>query len=338
MIKEAIAKIVEGSDLTQTQMKKAFREIMNGKADPSQISAFITALRLKGETVDEITAAAKVMRQYAATIDVRSGKEPVLDTCGTGGSGANLFNISTIVAFVVAGCGVKIAKHGNRSASSCCGSADLLEELGVNISLSPKQVERCIKRIGIGFMFAPLFHSAMKYAVGVRKAIAIRTIFNILGPLSNPANATCQVLGVYDRGLTEVMAKVLSNLGVKRAFVVHGLAGLDEVSTTGPTQISELKNGRVRTYRVRPGRFGLKKACLKDIKGGDAKTNAKIALSILNSNDGPKRDSVILNAAYGLVAAGKAGDIKSAMVFAADSIDSGAALQKLNQLKDFSNR
>jgi len=338
MIKEAIAKIVEGSDLTQAQMKKAFNEIMNGKADPSQISAFITALRIKGESIDEITAAAKVMRQCAATINVRSGKEPVLDTCGTGGSGANAFNISTIAAFVIAGCGVKIAKHGNRSASSCCGSADLLEELGVNISLSPKQVERCIKRIGIGFMFAPLFHSAMKYAVGVRKAIAIRTIFNILGPLSNPANATCQVLGVYDRGLTEVMARVLSNLGVKRAFVVHGLDGLDEISITGPTQISELKNKKVKTYRVSPQKFGLKKANLSDIRGGDAKINAKIAVSILNSNDGPRRDSIILNAAYGLVAAGKAGNIKSGMEFAANSIDSRAALKKLNQLKDFSNR
>lgn len=349
MIKEAIIRVAEGKDLTALEMVDAFSEIMNGEAEPVQISAFITALRMKGETVCEITSAAKVMRRFAATIDVRGGvdidrdeinieKETILDTCGTGGSGTNTFNISTTVALVAAGCGVKVAKHGNRSAGSLCGSADVLEKLGVNLKLSPKEVAACTKKIGIGFMFAPLFHSAMKNAVGVRKAIGIRTIFNILGPLANPANATCQVLGVYDKNLTEVMAKVLGNLGVERAFVVHGLDTQDEVSTTGPTQISELKNKKVRTYKVTPERFGLKRARLKDIKGGDAEDNARIIISILEGKKGPCRDAVLLNAAYALVAADKAKDVKAGIKLAQGSIDSGAAMEKLSQLKAFTSR
>ncbi|NQT90256.1 MAG: anthranilate phosphoribosyltransferase [Candidatus Omnitrophica bacterium] len=346
MIREAIIKVAEGRDLTAKEMEQAFSEIMNGTAEPVQISAFITALRMKGETVDEITAAAKVMRRFASTIDVRGGvdidrddinveKETILDTCGTGGSGTNTFNISTTVAFVVAGCGVKVAKHGNRSASSQCGSADVLERLGVGLNLSPKRVAQCTRKIGIGFMFAPLFHSAMKYAVPVRKAIGIRTIFNILGPLANPANATCQVLGVYDKALTEVMAKVLGNLGTKRAFVVHGLDTLDEVSITGPTQVSELKNKLVRTYKVTPGKFGLKRAAIRSIKGGSAKKNAAIVSSVLKGAKGPCRDVVLLNAAYALVAAGRAKNVKAAIRFAQKSIDSGAAQKKLEQLKAF---
>jgi len=349
MIKDVIRKVVEQRGLTAIEMETAFSEIMSGKADPSQISAFITGLRMKGETVTEITAAAKIMRRFAHTIDVQNKvnagcdkinieKEVILDTCGTGGSGTNTFNISTTAALVIAGCGIKVAKHGNRSVSSACGSADVLEALGVNLDLSPSKVEKCIKRIGIGFIYAPRFHKAMKYAAGVRKAIGIRTIFNILGPLSNPANATCQVLGVYDKNLTEVMAKVLSRLGLKRAFVVHGLDTVDEISITGPTQISELRGRRVETYRIRPEQFGLKRARLKDIRGGDAAENSKILISVLRGAKGAKRDVVLVNAAYGLLAAKKAVNVKEALKMARCSIDSGIALDKLNQLKVFTKR
>ncbi len=349
MIKEAIIKIAEKENLTQAEMTQAFEEIMSGVAEPAQISAFITGLRLKGETVDEITAGAKVMRKFATKIDVRGSvdidrdeinieEETIVDTCGTGGSGTNTFNISTTVSFVVAGCGIKVAKHGNRSASSRCGSADVLEEMGINLNLAPEQVEKCTKTIGIGFMFAPLFHSAMKYAVPVRKAIGIRTIFNILGPLSNPANATCQVLGVYDKNLTKVMAQVLNNLGVKRAFVVHGLDTLDEISITGPTQISELKDKRVRTYIITPEKYGFKRTSLEDIKGGNAQENARAVLLVLEGEKGPKRDVILLNAGYAIYAADKAKTIKGAIKRAEESIDSGAALEKLNQLKEFSRK
>lgn len=339
MIKQAISKIVDGKNLTQAEMTKAFGEIMNGQAEPAQISAFITALRIKGETVDEITAAARVMRKFATTIDIKTSKSDIIvDTCGTGGSGKNTFNISTTVAFVVAGCGIKVAKHGNRSASSQCGSADVLEGLGVNLKLSPQQVEECAKSIGIGFLFAPLFHSAMKYAVPVRKAIRIRTIFNILGPLSNPANATSQILGVYDKKLTTIMAKVLGNLGVKRAFVVHGLDGLDEISIAAPTQISELKNKKVKTYVIMPRKYSIKKAPLKAIKGGNAQENAQAVLSVLKGRKGPKQNTVLLNAAYAIYASGIARTIKEAIQKAQESIDSGAALKKLEQLKEFSNK
>lgn len=336
MIREAIKKVAGYEDLTHAEMEKAFSEIMAGAAEGVQISAFITALHMKGETAEEITSAAKVMRRFASKINVRVGREAVLDTCGTGGSGADTFNISTAAALVAAGCGVKVAKHGNRSASSCCGSADVLEKLGVNIALKPKDVQRCIKEVGIGFMFAPLFHSAMKHAVSVRKSIGIRTIFNILGPLSNPANATCQVLGVFDKDLTEVMARVLGNLGVKRAFVVHGLEKLDEISIAGPTKISELANKKVRTYVVTPGKFGLKRAGLRDVKGSNADKNARMILSVLKGKKGSCRDAVLLNCAYGLLAASKARDVKVGITLAEESIDSGAALEKLKELKEFS--
>lgn len=349
MIKEAIRKVVEQRHLTAPEMEATFSEIMSGKAGPSQIGAFITGLRMKGETVTEITAAAKVMRRFAHTIDARGSvnikrdkinieKEAILDTCGTGGSGTDTFNISTTVAFVIAGCGIKVAKHGNRSVSSLCGSADVLEALGIDLDLSPSRVEECIKRIGIGFIYAPLFHKAMKHAAGVRKAIGIRTIFNILGPLSNPAHATCQVLGVYDRNLTEVIARVLGKLGLKRAFVVHGLDALDEISITGPTQISELRSRRVKTYQIRPEQFGLKRAHLKDIAGGGAVKNSKIIISVLKGAKSAKRDVVLLNAAYGLLAAEKAVNVKEALKMARCSIDSGIALDKLNQLKVFAKR
>jgi anthranilate phosphoribosyltransferase len=346
MIKEAIIKLVDKKDLSAKEMEQVFTEIMSGLAEPSQIASFITALRCKGETVDEITAAAKVMRQFAECIDVRSNididrdeinleEETILDTCGTGGTGTNTFNISTTVAFVVAGCGVKVAKHGNRSASSACGSADVLEALGIDLNISPEVVKDCIRSIGIGFMYAPVFHKAMKYAVPVRKSIGIRTIFNILGPLSNPANATCQVLGVYDKRLTPIMAHVLNRLGLKKAFVVYGLDTLDEISITGPTQISELNNNKVKTYKIHPKRFGFKTASIKDIAGGDAQENARIILSILNREKGARRDIVTLNAAYALTASGRAKDIKSAIALAEESIDSGSAMKKLDELKKF---
>jgi anthranilate phosphoribosyltransferase len=346
MIREAIIKVVEGRDLSAKEMEAVFTEIMSGSAEPAQTAALLTALRFKGETVKEIAAAAKVMRKFAINIDVRSSvdidrdeinieKETILDTCGTGGTGTNTFNISTTVAFVVAGCGIKVAKHGNRSASSLCGSADVLEALGIDLNLSTEGVRECIKRIGIGFMYAPVFHKAMKHAVPVRKAIGIRTIFNILGPLSNPANATCQVLGVYDRKLTSIMANVLNMLGLERAFVVYGLDTLDEISITGPTQVSELKSKRIRTYRISPEQYGFKRAKIRDIAGGDAAKNAQIIRSILNGEKGPKRDVVLLNTAYAILASEKARSIKSAINLAGHSIDSGSALEKLNQLKAF---
>ncbi|MFH1645399.1 MAG: anthranilate phosphoribosyltransferase [Candidatus Omnitrophota bacterium] len=339
MIKQAIEKIVKRIDLKPSEMEKSFSEIMSGEADASQIAAFITALRMKGETIDEITAAAKVMRKFATKIDAieQNKDEILLDTCGTGGSGLDTFNISTTVAFVVAGCGVKVAKHGNRSASSQCGSADVLEELGVNLDISPLEVLECINEIGIGFMFAPLFHSAMKYAVPVRKAIGIRTIFNILGPLSNPAGATSQVLGVYDRSLTKPIASVLKNLGIKHAFVVYGLDGMDEVTTTSQTQISEVHNNRTRTYKITPEKFGFKRADLADLKGGSAADNANLLLDILNGKEGSCRDIVLLNSAYALLASDKAESVKQGISLAEESIDSGCALSKLEALKSFTS-
>lgn len=329
-IKKAIARVVEKKDLTAPEMHSVFASIMGGKATPSQIGAFITALRMKGESVDEITAAAKVMREKA--VKIRPGAGVIVDTCGTGGTGTRVFNVSTASAFVLAGCGVKVAKHGNRSASSSCGSADVLEELGVNINLPFKATEKMVKEIDLGFMFAPLFHGAMKYAIGPRKEIGVRTIFNLLGPLCNPAGASYQVMGVYDPDLTEVIAKVLKKLGARRAFVVHGAGPLDEVSISGKTKVSELKSGRVRTYYVSPGDFGIKRSPLKDVKGGSPKKNAAMIKKVLKGAKGPARDIVLANAALALVACGKAKGLKSGVEKAACSIDSGEAMEKLRQL------
>ena len=334
-IKEAISKVVGFENLTERQTRDVFGEIMSGKAAPSQIGAFITALHMKEETVEEITGAAKAMRQKALKIKVRG---TVLDTCGTGGTGIKRFNISTTVAFVLAGCGVKVAKHGNRAASSHCGSADVLEKLGVKIDIPAKLTEKCLKEIGIGFLFAPLFHGAMKYAAPPRREIGIRTIFNILGPLCNPASANRQVLGVFDERLTEPMAKVLKNLGIKRAFVVHGTDGLDEVTVTGKTKVTELRDGRIRSYSVSPGTFGLKKAALSGIKGKSAKENAGINKSILTGATGPRRDVVLMNSSVALVAAGKAKNFKEGVKLAAKSIDSAKALEKLEKLVEITNK
>lgn len=335
MIREAIEKAVRRVNLTENEMRAAFEEIMSGAATQSQIGSFLTALRMKGETVDEITGAARAMREKS--LKIRAGKAEIVDTCGTGGTGVNTFNISTASAFVVAGCGLKVAKHGNRGASSGCGSADVLEALGVKLDVGPDLVQRCILEIGIGFMFAPVFHTAMKYAVPPRREIGIRTIFNLLGPLSNPAGATSQVVGVYDARLTEVIARVLKNLGLKRAFVVCGMDALDEITITGKTKVSELKAGRIRTYFVTPEKFGIKRAELDDMRGGDNRENAEIIESILKGARGPRRDVVLLNSAFALVAGGRARTVKDGLALAAESIDSGRAMEKLLKLIELTN-
>ncbi len=337
MIKEATEKVSKKIDLTDLQTREVFDEIMSGKAAPAQIRDFLEALREKGEKITEITAAAKVMRARSARVDV--GKDTLLDTCGTGGSGIDAFNISTTAAFVIAGCGVRVAKHGNRSASQRCGSADVLEALGIKIDISPDSAAKCINEIGIGFMFAPVFHIAMKYAASPRKELGGKTIFNILGPLANPAGATHQIIGVYSPELTEVMAGALKNLGSKMAFVVHGMDGLDEITITNDTKVSRLKDGRIDNYYIKPEDFGLNKARLEDIKGGTVKENSKILLSVLKASAArAHRDIVLANASAGLVCAGYSKDFKDGVKLAAESIDSGRALDKMLKLIEMTNR
>jgi anthranilate phosphoribosyltransferase len=330
MIKEAIAKIIEGKHLSQEEAIAVMTEIMEGAATPAQIGSFITALRIKRETVEEITGFATVMRAMATPVKCKSPR--IVDTCGTGGDGLHTFNISTASAFVAAGAGATVAKHGNRSVSSSCGSADVLKELGVNIEAEVPTVENCLDEVGIGFLFAPLLHKAMKHAIGPRREIGIRTVFNVLGPLTNPAGAKAQLIGVYDAGLTESLAKVLKNLGSERVFVVHGEDGEDEISITGRTKVSELRNGEINTYMVMPEDFGIPKASLKEILGGDAKENSSILRSILDGEKGARRDAVLLNAAAVITAAGITEDIKQGIKVAMDSIDSGKAKQKLDDL------
>lgn len=335
MIKEAIKLVVEKNDLSEEQMTGAMRDIMEGNATDAQIGAFLTALRMKGETVEEITGAAKVMREKVASI---KAPEYTVDTCGTGGDMSYTFNISTTAALVVAACGVPVAKHGNRSVSSSCGSADVLEALGIKIDLEPQKVEKCLKQTGFGFMFAPLFHPAMKFAIGPRKEMGIRTIFNILGPLTNPAGAERQVLGVFSDKLTEPIARVLGNLGVKHAFVVHGEDGLDEITNTDRTKVTELKNGNIDTYFIAPEDFDFKKAVKDDLAGGDAAENAKITIDILEGKKGPKRDIVLMNAAAALVTGDKAKDFNEGVILASKVIDSGSARKKLEEVKKVSNK
>jgi len=335
MIKEAIGKVVGGDDLNESEMMEVMDIIMGGKATPAQIGAFITALRIKGETVDEVSGAARIMRQKALMIDARSSV--IVDTCGTGGDGMNTFNISTTAAFVVAASGLTVAKHGNRAVSSGCGSADVLQALGVNIDAGQEIVEECIQQIGIGFLFAPRLHDAMKYAIGPRREIGIRTIFNMLGPLTNPAGATSQLIGVYDPKLTEMFAGVLKNLGTKRAFVVHGLDGLDEVSVTEETRVSELNDGMITTYNITPMEFLNKTYSTQELAGGNAATNAKITEGVLTGKEGACRDIVLLNAALAIVAGGRAESIKEGIDIAVDCIDSGSAMRKLQALIELSN-
>jgi len=336
MIKEAIDILLKKESLSSELMGQALEEIMTGKTQAGQIAAFLTGLRVKGETVEEITAAAKVMRKHVTKI--KTEKRPLLDTCGTGGDGSGTFNISTIGALVAAGAGVTVAKHGNKSVSSKCGSADLLIELGVKIDLEPKKVEACLEKVGFGFLYAPLLHPAMKYATPVRREMGIRTIFNILGPLTNPAGADSQLLGVYDAALTEDLAEVLKNLGSKHVLVVHGEDGLDEVTTTARTQISELKDGQLNTYKIDANKYGLNLVSLQELKGGDAAFNATVAGEILKGKTGPQRDIVLLNAACAIYAADKAASIQAGLTSAAQSIDTGRALEKLELLREFTNK
>jgi anthranilate phosphoribosyltransferase len=334
MIKEALSKIVSGSDLTMAEAREVMSEIMRGEATQAQIGAFLTALRMKGETVDEIAGCAQAMRESA--IAVKPKRNQLVDTCGTGGDGKGTFNISTTVAFVAAGAGLAVAKHGNRSVSSKCGSADLLQALGVNLELTPEQVARCIDEVGIGFLFAPKLHPAMKHALAPRREIGLRTIFNILGPLSNPAQAKRQLLGVYDGDLTELMAQVLLALGAEHAFVVHGADGLDELSVTGQNKISRLHNGHIETYYLDPQDLGLPRAKLSDLAGGSVEDNAAITKALLAGEDGPKRDVILLNAAAVLIAGGKASSFSEGLKLAAEDIDNGSAQRRLHQLVEFS--
>lgn len=337
MIKEAIAKVVTGVDLTEEEMVGVMDEIMSGVCSPAQIGSFITALRMKGETIAEITGAARVMRDKATRVDAGTGDGVLVDTCGTGGDSSGTFNVSTTAAFVVAGAGVSVAKHGNRSITSKCGSADVLEALGVKLDLSPEQVGQCIREVGIGFMFAPAMHGAMKHAIGPRREIGIRTIFNILGPLTNPAGANVQVMGVFDPALTTKLAAVLGKLGALRAMVVCGAGNMDELTVTGETRVAEWRDGQVIDYIVKPEDVGLDRATIDEIKGkGDAGAAADHLRQILAGEPGPCLDMVLLNGGAALTAAGKAADLQGGVDLARQTVASGAALAKVNGLVGFS--
>lgn len=339
-IRRAISLVIEGGSLTEDQMFKVMDQVMSGEATPAQIASFITALRMKGETVDEITGAARVMREKATRIDPgvdTDGGGIVVDTCGTGGDSSGTFNVSTTSAFVVAGAGLTVAKHGNRSISSKCGSADVLEAAGVVLTLSPEDIGRCIREVGIGFLFAPALHGAMKHAIGPRKEIGVRTIFNILGPLTNPAGANVQVLGVFARELTEPLAAVLGKLGTKKALIVNGEGNLDELTVTGETRISEYSAGEIKTYTITPEEVGLPTATLDDLQGGStAAESADQLRKILDGEHGPKRNMVLLNSGAALLAAGLCDDLQSGVKLAAEIIDTGKAREKLNALVSLS--
>lgn len=335
MITEAIRQAVGGCSLSRDEAASVMEEILTGQATDAQIAALLVALRMKGETVDEICGFAQMMRERATPI--RPSASVIVDTCGTGGDLAHTFNISTTAAFVVAGAGVAVAKHGNRAVSSRCGSADLLEGLGVKLDIPPEAIAASIDRVGIGFMFAPLLHGAMKYAIGPRREIGIRTVFNILGPLVNPARARYQVLGVYHPDLTRLLAEVLAVLGTKHALVVHG-DGLDELTTAGTNTIAELRDGNVTTYELDATDLGLARADVQDFRGGCLETNLSIAKGLLSGERGPAREIVCLNAAAALYVAGRACDLREGLAMAADSIDSCSAQAKLEMLIEFTNR
>jgi len=333
MIAEAIRKVMERKNLSREEAFLAMQEIMSGACSDAQIAAFLTALRMKGESVEELIGFATLMREKV--IRVPSSRAVLVDTCGTGGDGARTFNISTTAAFVVAGAGIPVAKHGNRSVSSLCGSANVMEALGVDLTLPPEAVGRCLDEVGIGFLYAPLLHPAMRHAMPVRKELQVRTVFNLLGPLTNPAGANAHLVGVYDEHLTEVLASVLKALGAVRAFVVHGQDGLDEITNTSETKISEVRNGKVSTYSIKPEDFGISRATLPALKGGDARENAEIIEKILGGEKSPRRDVVLLNAAAGIVAGQGADELFEGFELARRSIDSGAALEKLRELQSF---
>jgi anthranilate phosphoribosyltransferase len=342
MIREAISRVIERQDLDEKQMVEVMNEIMGGEATPAQIASFITALRMKGETIDEISGAARVMREKATRIEtgiaVDKG-EILMDTCGTGGDSSGTFNVSTATAFVVAAAGIPVAKHGNRSISSHCGSADVLEALGVNLELTPEQLGNCVQEVGIGFLFAPLLHGAMKYAIGPRREVGIRTIFNVLGPLTNPAGANAQLLGVYSPDLCEKIARVLGKLGSLRALVVCGAGNVDEFTVTGATEVAELSDNGVKTYTVKPEDVGLSEATLADLKGGSTPEEAAVIMRhVLSGADGPKRSMLLFNSGASLYIAGKVPDLKAGVERAAAIIDSGDAQTKLDALVSFSQK
>ncbi len=344
MIVEALHKVVDGTDLSREEAAQVMEFLMSGQATDAQVAAFLTAMRIKGETVEELCGFARVMRDKVTPVPTRHagaqarphlGKPMLVDTCGTGGDAQGTFNISTAAAFVVAGAGIPVAKHGNRGVSGPCGSADVIEALGVLLDLAPERVGRCIDEVGIGFLFAPLLHPAMKFVMSARREIRIRTLFNILGPLTNPASAPAQVIGVYDGALTELLAGVMNELGCHRAFVVHGMDGLDEISTIAETKISEVHNGHIRTYFVQPEDFGIARARLADLRGGDAAANAEIIRQILQGAKGPRRDIVVLNAGAAIVAGGGAQDMQEGIVTAERSIESGTAWNTLEKVVAF---
>jgi anthranilate phosphoribosyltransferase len=345
-ITDAIKKAVDRIDLTSEEAESVLEQIMSGNSTEAQVASLLTALRMKGETVDELAGFARVMRRKAAPVNPISrasasiggtGRESLIDTCGTGGDVSGSFNVSTATAFVVAGAGVRVAKHGNRSVSSRCGSADVVEALGVKIDLAPERIAECIDEVGIGFLHAPLLHSAMKHVAPVRKQLGIRTIFNMLGPITNPAGANAQLIGVYAPELTEILARTLARLGTRRALVVHGSDGMDEITITGTSKVTELREGQVSTYTVAPEECGLARAGLRDILGGTADDNAQIIRGVLNGDPGPRRDIVALNAAAAFVASGRTGTMLEGVRLAGESIDSGAAAKKLDQLVRFTN-
>jgi anthranilate phosphoribosyltransferase len=336
VLKSAVHELIENKNLSEKQMMNAVEEIMEGRAQPSLVGSFLTALKLKGATIQEITGGAKVMRDKAEKINLDDLY--TLDTCGTGGDKSGTFNISTAVSFVSAAAGAFIVKHGNRSVSSKSGSADVLEALGVNINLNPQQIEGCVRDQNMGFLFAPIFHNAMKYAAGVRKDLGFRTVFNILGPLTNPAKAKSQVLGVFDEKLTETMAQVLRNLGVERALVVHGMDGLDEISICEETKITELSENGIKTYFISPEDFGLKRSKREDILGGTAEENADIIKDIFKGEKGAKRDILLLNSGAALYVSKKVDSIKEGIDMSAELIDSGRVLEKMNEYIQYTRR
>ncbi|MDO8567299.1 MAG: anthranilate phosphoribosyltransferase [Dehalococcoidales bacterium] len=333
MIRESIEILVHGKSLSFEQASAVMEEIMSGQATPAQIAGFVVALRIKGETVDEIAGLASVMRAKAVPVKVTP---PVVDTCGTGGDGACSFNISTAAAFVAAGAGLKVAKHGNRAMSSRCGSADVLEALGVKIDLGAEGVAKCLETVGIGFMFAPAFHPAMKYAAGPRREIGIRTVFNILGPLTNPARAESQVIGVPSRELGDKIAAALHLLGTKHSLVVHSLDGIDELSVTGKSLVWEVTNRALPPHEVSPADFGFAKASLDEIKGGSAEENARMLRAVLEGESGARRNVVVMNAAAAILAGNKALDLQKGARLAEAAIDNGQAKEKLKMLVEVS--
>jgi anthranilate phosphoribosyltransferase len=334
MFKENLSKIVKRENLNEDQMSQMITDIFSGNITDAQIGAMMAALATKGETFEELAGAARAMRRKA--LRIQTSAAIVVDTCGTGGDSAHTFNISTTTSFVVAACGVTVAKHGNRSVSSQCGSADLLEALGIKLDTAPEIVEEAVQGIGIGFLFAPLYHGAMRFAAKARKEVGLRSIFNMLGPLTNPAGANCQLLGVYAPELTEMFAHALQLLGTKRAFVVHGHDGLDEISVCAPTRVSELKDGLIRTYDISPEQFFNEQAEPTDLLGGNPEENAQITRNILNGEKGPKRNVVLINAAAALVAAGQAEDLKQGIRIAETAIDDGGAAEKMEALIKYS--